>query len=162
MRYVLSIYAAMLLSVAGCYSDGADEAVESAVNQVADTASIERVAGLWLEAFDRGDAKALAELFTDDAIYAMGDGQLLRGRDRIRSAAAEWLAVPHDLISSGVLRSGDAGELGYIVTSYAVRWEPPQGESYEVEGYASGVLRRQPDGGWKIESLVINRKPTAP
>lgn len=151
-----------LTTLPACYSDGADEAVEQAIDETTDTASLATIGGLWMEAYARGDADALAEFFTDDAVYAANDGQLLRGKEAIRAAANQWLAVPHDVLSSGVLRSSVAGELGYLVMSYSVRVEPPDSEGYLMEGYGSAVFRRQGDGGWKIESLVVNRQPPPP
>ena len=158
MRRALLLFAA-LVTLPACYSDGADEAIEEAIDQVTDTASLTSLAGLWMQAYARGDADGLAEFFADDGVYAANDGQLLRGKEEIRAAARQWVTIPHEVVSFGVLRSGVAGALGYIVMSYAVRVEPRGSAGYLMEGYASAVFRRQADGGRKIESLVVNRQP---
>jgi hypothetical protein len=47
-------------------------------------AAIRKAAGEFTEAFDRGDAEALANHFTTDGVYVNEEGQTFEGRDAIQ------------------------------------------------------------------------------
>lgn len=51
----------------------------------------------WVAAYERGDARAVADLFTKDGIYAANTGELLRGREEIRQAVDRWIARRPDV-----------------------------------------------------------------
>jgi len=49
--------------------------------------AIERLGAAWREAFEKGDAEALALLFAEDAEYVSADGEVHQGREAIRKLA---------------------------------------------------------------------------
>ncbi len=53
-------------------------------------AAISRTSEAFIRAFDRGDAKAIAALWTRDCEYVAEDGSSIRGRDAIEKAYAEF------------------------------------------------------------------------
>jgi limonene-1,2-epoxide hydrolase len=61
----------------------------------------------WVAAFNRGDADALAALYTEDAINHQVADEPVRGRDNIRDgfarrfAAAKMISIPENTIEAG-------------------------------------------------------------
>ncbi len=88
---------------------------------------------VWVAAYERGDARAVADLFTEDGIYAANTGELLRGREEIRQAVDRWIARrPDVLLRLGVerdavldlevepLRVRVAGDVAYALSRFTI------------------------------------------
>jgi uncharacterized protein (TIGR02246 family) len=112
------------------------------------------------EAFNNGDAAALAAFYTDDAIYTTTDGKTYNGRQAIQSKYA-LLDFQHDHCTNlltkveRVIAIGDG--VGSIGTwGCAFRWN---GDTKHVVGHYSTVLVRQGDT-WKIQKSTFDKSKT--
>ena len=104
------------------------------------------------EAFNRGDAAACAAFFTEDVILMSPNAPMTRGRAafeeiyRARIQADSGGAHTNDLVEYG-----HDGDLAYQVGTYAVEGAEPA-----EQGKFLNVLKRQPDGQWKVAVSMFN------
>ena len=119
----------------------------------------------WIESYERGDENALATVFMEDGIYAANTGQVLRGRTEIRAGVAAWMAQrPEGMtfdLSREPLRFRVSGDVAHDLARFTIRAVTPG--CLVDAGHALSVWRRQPDGSWLIETLLVNqdREPPA-
>ena len=76
----------------------------------------------------------------------------------ILAAAQEWFQVPMKPTGK-TLRAEVQGSMAYVVQEYSNEVHLPNGPTLTVTGKSLGVFRRENDGTWKIEALVVNRDP---
>lgn len=143
---------ALLLS-AGC--GGVDE---GGAASDADLEAIHAVSDSFEQAVRDQDPERFAALFTDDATYASNDGRLWESREEILAAARQWMRVPQRP-KGRTVRAEVSEDLAYLVEEYSSEVQPPESAPVTVTGRSMAVFRRQEDGGWKIEALVVNRDP---
>jgi uncharacterized protein (TIGR02246 family) len=112
------------------------------------------------QAFNNGDAAALATFYTDDAVYTTADGATYNGRRAIESKYA-LLDFQQDHCTNlltkveRVIAIGD--EVGSIGTwGCAFQWN---GDTKHVLGHYSTVLVRQGDT-WKIRKSTFDKSKT--
>jgi uncharacterized protein (TIGR02246 family) len=117
------------------------------------------------EAFLAGDAGQVAAAFTPDAAYATNAGVLLRGREQISAGSAAWfrLRPPGAVVELQVelLRAGSRDDLRWELIEYRQHGylpDRPDAGGIDEAGYAMAIYRREPDGAWLIESLVVNKR----
>lgn len=115
-----------------------------------DERALREAAAKYAEAFNRGDADALAAFYAKDAIYDEGEGPVITGRDEIRKALAANLEgnpgtkMTIDIRSIRFTKSR-AIELGTATLT------PPKGEALIVSYRA--IHAKQPDGKWLMTSV---------
>jgi uncharacterized protein (TIGR02246 family) len=120
---------------------------------------IEKLAEQYQLAFNKGDAKALAALYTADALRIPLDGTLLTGRSAIEASYNTNFAGPFKgttlKLSPGKTQSLTS-DVALIQGTYEVT-----GGSAPVRGrYLNTVLRQ--DGQWKLASVVTVPEAGAP
>jgi uncharacterized protein (TIGR02246 family) len=110
----------------------------------------EEVPRLWAETFSAGDLDALVALYEEhDAMLVPQPGETVTGTDDIREALSAFLALrpTFDLEVRKVLQTGD---LALSFADWTLSGTGPDGEAIEMAAQTSDVLRRQPDGSWRI------------
>jgi uncharacterized protein (TIGR02246 family) len=119
----------------------------------ADRAAIEKLHQQDIAATLSRDPVALTDLWTDDAIR-LGPGQPAEvGKQAIRESNERWSTLPVKVltfipeIKDLTIWDGWAVEWGYFTGSYV---EAPGGEPKEIRGARLWVLKKLPDGSWKI------------
>lgn len=118
---------------------------------------LDRVLRDYESAWQRRDAAALAELFTEDGFVLANGKAPVRGRAAIRAAYAE-AGGP---LSLRALAYATEGILGHILGAYSLK--PGEADL----GKFTLTLRRGPDGRWLIFSDMDNpsqppRRPAPP
>lgn len=157
MKHFVDGSVSVLLALAllsGC--GGVDE---SPATSDADLEAIHAVGDSFVRAVRDQDPERFAALFTDDATYAANTGELWESREEILAAARRWMRVPQRP-TGRTIRAEVSGDVAYLFEEYSSEVQPPESEPVTVTGSSMSVLRRQEDGGWKIEALVVNRDPT--
>ena len=111
--------------------------------------------------FNLGHADMVADLFTDDAVAALGNLPLSQGSAAIEAALQQRIAMGdspqvdiHDVYTME-LGDGWAIDSGWYEIT-ATGEAGPVGQS----GAYINLVRRQADGSWKIHWLVSNAQPT--
>jgi uncharacterized protein (TIGR02246 family) len=123
--YLSIVVAAALLASLGCSPvHGPDR------DQSSELEAIEATANRFVNAVRSGDADALSELFTRDAIYAANNGQLLQGQDEILRAARQWVQTPMQP-SVSTLRAKVHGDFAYLFQRYSNAVRMPMARALE-------------------------------
>ena len=102
------------------------------------------------EAFNLGDIEAVLGFYEDDAVMVVEPNRLATGRAEIR-AAYEWIFAN----IKGTARQEkthviETGDVALFTSKWNFIGTTLNGDSASRESYASVVLRRQADGGWRI------------
>jgi uncharacterized protein (TIGR02246 family) len=116
---------------------GSRKAIESAVTR-------------YVAASNRGDAKALTDLYADDAVLLPPDHEPIEGREAIGEF---WSQGTDAGLEVTTLRLEVEGDLGYLIGRYtlpATEEEPADSGKYVM------CLRRQTDGSWKLTADIWN------
>lgn len=105
----------------------------------------------YLEAFKRGDARALSEVYDPDAVQMRRGGLLIRGRAAIGATFADLLRRIRFL--NGSITSSQrwkVDDLMYDLGHYTFVFQPAGRDTLvERSGYLN-IWRQQPDGSWRI------------
>lgn len=90
----------------------------------------------------------LVSNYTADAAMDLGGGNVLRGRDQIRQALANFLAhgLPINVTPRRVLVAGDTA---YLSMDFAIDGKGPDGKPVKIGGTTVDILRREADGIWR-------------
>ena len=118
---------------------------------------VETFKSRWAQAWESDDARALADLYTRDAVVVK-DGQTVRSARAIRDAFARDLPTVTNLQTKAedFHTSGDlAYEMGTM--TYVVE-HPGRGAEMRQSVYFL-VLERQGDASWKIQSQMLGAGP---
>ncbi len=109
----------------------------------------EEVPRLWAETFVAGDLDSLVALYEADATLVAQPGEVLTGTEAIREALSAFLATrpTFNLEVRKVLQTGD---IALSFADWTLRGTGPDGEPIEMAAQTSDVLRRQPDGTWRL------------
>jgi uncharacterized protein (TIGR02246 family) len=107
-----------------------------------------------------GDFATLRSIMSDDAVILPPGGKIVRGRDELdasfgalRNAYSQIDILDYTLDFHEVELAGDyAFEWGYIRGSMRVAGGEVEHSVYQV----MRILRRQPDGDWKVHRSIWN------
>ena len=122
-------------------------------------AAIEAANAKFSEAFALGDAKALAALYTKDAIVFPPDSEAIRGNEAIGKF---WKATRDSGVQSAVLTTDDVGRSGdvaYEAGKVSLTIQPEGKEPMTAMAKYVVVWMRQPDGAWKMHRDIWNNLP---
>ena len=99
--------------------------------------------------FNAGDIEGVLAHYESDAAFVDEPGKVVHGTDAIRESLNNFFVMKPalTLVKSETILAGD------IATNYGT-WTMtgtgPDGEPVSMEGVAIDVIRRQPDGSWKM------------
>ncbi len=119
-------------------------------------AAIKRLYEDWRTPWETGDAAGVANFCTDDTIQMPAEEPDIVGRDAFRSSLESVFAqfAVHGN-SSEVLEVEISGDLAFARGKYAITLTPKAGgEPARYSGKFVHLLKRQPDGSWKIYRAI--------
>lgn len=124
----------------------------------------------WIAAYETGDPDGVANLFTEDAIYAANTGEVLKGREQIRAGVAGWMQGSSRVgqqrrkakldVQRQTLRLVQHGSFAHDLARFTITMNPP-GCLIDA-GHALAVWERQDDGRWLIDALTVNQDKQHP
>lgn len=127
--------------------------------------AVDKLVADWTAAFAKGDSKALAGLYTENAIRVTPDGGRVVGRDAIAKEFATAFAGPWKgakiKIQSGVLHPLGA-DIAVGEGTYEVMATGPDGKPMSVKGsYVNTLVKK--NGAWVLASnaAVLPAPPPA-
>jgi uncharacterized protein (TIGR02246 family) len=143
-----------VIAMAGQVLQGPAALAESDKERAADLAAIEKLFQQDIAATVSRDPIALTELWTDDAIR-LGGGQADVGKKAIRESNERQTANKGFRVLSYVPETKD---LIFLDGGSAVVWrsftasivDSPGGEAKQIRGTVLGVLKKLPDGSWRV------------
>ncbi|GAA3499368.1 hypothetical protein GCM10019016_064720 [Streptomyces prasinosporus] len=107
----------------------------------------EEVPAVFAERFNSGDAAALAEVYEDAAVLVPQPGTPVTGPELCTAnGRLQELGVPITVRPRHVYRSGD---LALLIVDWVIDGTGRDGRAVRVEGTATDVARRGPDGRWR-------------
>jgi uncharacterized protein (TIGR02246 family) len=120
---------------------------------LADTATdVKAVYAAWDAAFNKGDAQAVAALYTDDAILLPPSHVVIKGRadvEKFASGLFEIGMASHQLELIEV--TVDGADTIAAVATWSVKHKGAPGG-----GFITSIFKKQPDGKLKIKLLMFN------
>lgn len=92
---------------------------------------------------------ALIALYEPTAVFTPSPGVIHRGREAIRAALAQMLALSPRMETT-VTEVHEAGGVALVVVEWSLRGTAPDGTVVKQGGRSADVLRRQDDGTWRV------------
>lgn len=132
-------------------AETAEEAEPAAMDEAA---AVDEVRAAYVRHYNAGDAQAVADLHTEDAVSLLANGGVYDGRAAILASLEEALAdgptAQVDPVDTMVMQ-----DMAAQIGSYEVQMEPAEGDMVRFGGSFMTVLRNV-DGAWKIAALITN------
>jgi uncharacterized protein (TIGR02246 family) len=113
-----------------------------------DERAIRELVATWMTASQAGDIETVLGLMTDDVVF-MVPGREPFGKDVFAAASQGMKGVriegTNDIRELNVL-----GDWAYLRGHIAITMTPPVGEPVRRAGYTLTILRKGPDGRWRL------------
>ena len=115
----------------------------------------EEVHRLWAQAFDEGDVDAVVALYEPSATLVFQPGEEpVRGTEAIREALNGFLSMfegkpKFDLRFGKAFEAGEE-DLALVLSRWTMTGSGQDGTPLEMAGQTADVVRRQPDGSWRV------------
>ena len=103
-----------------------------------------------LKAFNTGDIDAIVACYESQACFVLKSGYTVRGAVELRKMFQATLSYKPDLKLnvSKIIPAGD--DLALVIVKWTSRTVSSSGETKVWTGTATDIVRRQPDGTWKL------------
>lgn len=122
-----------------------------------DTAAVDTLRGAWEQAYEAGDASALAGLYTSDATFMAPGMPTMSGRAAIEAYYAKEFAMGGTrTVEIRPGRTAVGGDIGHEFGVFTGTVTPPDGDPVSAEGRYAVLLRRDTDGAWRIAAGIDN------
>jgi uncharacterized protein (TIGR02246 family) len=109
----------------------------------------EEVIELFAVSLNRGDVDAAITLYESEAVFAPQPGEEVTGLEAIRDALRQFAALKPRLRGE-ITNVLTAGDVALVQNRWQLEGTQPDGSPVEMRGHSADVLRRAPDGGWRI------------
>ncbi len=156
----LALAGLMLVACGG----GGDPSATAAADPERDRQAIDRVYQRFSAAYDSLDPDALADLYTEDALYLSPQGDVAQGREEIRARFArsfdrtrenrQQVAIAFSFVDRGIDR-----DLAYDVGHFLLVRTVDGAEVSRSRGKFAVVLERGADGAWRFQVDAYSDAP---
>jgi uncharacterized protein (TIGR02246 family) len=107
----------------------------------------------WPRVFEQylnaGDLDAVMTLYEPEARFVTKSGETLIGRDRIRKVVGGMIEAKARL-HGRVVQAIAIGDIAQLYTDFEGTMNDDSGRTVAIHSKAIEVLRRQPDGTWRL------------
>ena len=110
----------------------------------------------YVEAYNRGDAAAAADFYTEDAKVLPANMEMVSGKQAIREFWRTAMEMGVKRMNLETVEVGYDGNLAYERGVSIVNIEPKGEQARTEKGKYLIVLKRQPDGSWKVAVDIWN------
>jgi len=149
-KKILLQLVALALMVTACQAQ-APEVVQLSEE---DVASIKQVSQTVAKTYQTGDWDALIEVFTEDAVRMPPNTTILEGREAIR--ASTEASQPFTSLTLTTLEIDGLGDLAFARGTFTYTPAPEDADPIKDSGKFIQILRKQPDGSWRIFRDIWN------
>ena len=142
---------------------GGESAAAPAALSAEDEAAVRAVDDAWAKAATAGDGKAVAALYSDDAVLLPPMESAVQGE----AARKYWTAFTDNFTAEAELKTTTVegrGDLAYSAGTYRMTITPKKAGAKPMpteEGKYLEVLKKQADGSWKITHDIWNQSAPA-
>jgi uncharacterized protein (TIGR02246 family) len=141
-----------MTALSGCHN------VDTARSKQADIAEIRRFLAASGEAVNAGDVDAEVSRFTEDGIYMWPDAPSIQGHEALRKWFRQRFVRVNVRIENETREIVVSGDWAFERGTYVAHIRTKTGDGEEtVRGKYINILRRQPDGSWRIARRIRNR-----
>jgi uncharacterized protein (TIGR02246 family) len=105
---------------------------------------------LFGEYVSAGDLDKVVALYEENASFVQHDGQVVHGHAAIRQVLSRLVALRPKFRLNVVKVVAGAGDLAIVYNDWGMSATGPDGSPIERTGKAIEVMRRQPDGSWRV------------
>jgi uncharacterized protein (TIGR02246 family) len=109
----------------------------------------EEIRTLFSTAFNAGNLDALMALYEPEAMLIPQPGKVTRGRDAIRHALQQFLALKGTMQLQSLYVINGPG-IALMSSQWKLTGSDPDGKSIEMNGKGVEVARQQPSGDWLL------------
>jgi ketosteroid isomerase-like protein len=95
------------------------------------------------------DLEALVGLYEPGAAFEVEPGTLVHGHGAIREALARFLAL-EPTITGEIQKVVEADGTALVVNKWRLEGTGPDGAPIRMGGLSADVMRRRPDGSWRM------------
>ena len=113
------------------------------------TATPERVLDAIVTGINSGDLESLMRLYESEAAFATEPGTLASGEAGIRGALTGFISM-NGTLDLEVTRVLEVDDLALVTGIWSFDGTGPDGEAVRLAARNADVLRRQPDGTWRL------------
>ncbi len=124
----------------------------------ADEAAIRETTNEWMNAANARDVERLVDLYAADASLFPPNAPLVTGKEAIRTVWSQMVESPSvtSSLQTTKVEISSSGDLAYSVGTYEDTRNDPEGNPITDRGKWVTVLKKQPDGAWKIVADIWN------
>ena len=113
--------------------------------------AIEEICAMFLDAYNRGDAAALAEGYTEDCAVLAPNQLTVLGKQAVEIFFKDMIEEFGGIASLQNVEVVESGDIAYQWASYSL----DNGEVSDV-GQIVQIYNRQSDGSWKLHREMFN------
>jgi uncharacterized protein (TIGR02246 family) len=143
IRLIVLLLSMWLLTLAAANAAAPDEQVRAAY-------------AAWDEAFNKGDAKAVAAFYTDDAIFLPATHEVIRGPAGVEKFFSGLFGMGVTGHKLELIEAHSEGNLVFGADKWSAKGKDANGKDQPWGGLATHIFKRQSDGGLKIELHTFN------
>ena len=120
-----------------------------------DIKAINAVRMQWVDAFNQGDAAAVASLYTEEARRLPPNRQMIVGRESIQADVQNTFDAGAGDLQLTVIELSVNGDMAHDVGEYTLTIQPEEGEAINDSGKFVVILKRE-NGTWKLYVDIWN------
>ena len=126
-----------------------------------DSQAIKAASKQWVDAFNRGDAAAVAAHYTEDARRLPPNSPMIVGRESIQSIIQAAIDAGAGDLQATMMELSVNGDMAYEVGKYTLTVQPEEGEAFSDNGKYVEIWKRV-NGSWKIKADIFNSSVPLP
>jgi uncharacterized protein (TIGR02246 family) len=116
---------------------------------MSDSMTPEQFLKSYVDQFNEGSLSSILTLYESDACFATQPGQVVKGKESLRSSLQSFIDMKGKL-ESKIKRVFRSSDVALIISEWSFKGVGPDGKAVILKGNATDVLRRQSDGTWHI------------
>ncbi|OUR73537.1 hypothetical protein A9Q78_03875 [Methylophaga sp. 41_12_T18] len=111
----------------------------------------EQLNNTWNATFNKGDAKAVAQLYSEHAILSPGNGQILKGQQQVETLFQSFVDGGVHNHGIDIVESYREGNTLYQVAKWQANGQTKEGETPTFGGVVTLVSKLNDQGEWKLQ-----------
>ena len=148
MKNAILVLAALLATPA--LASAQTPAQKAEIEKAKSVASLSSVGAAFAAAMGAGQADAVSDLYTQDAVVMPPNGAMVKGRTAIVTYWKGMLAQGKVELEVSIMAVAAQDAIGYDAGQYALVITAPDGQQTKDAGKYLTVLKRGDDGKWRL------------